>query len=61
MVATTKALARAATARKRGPRVVVNPGLDDRELQVRTRDCLVPEVLGFSGSKNFVFLGPLSK
>ncbi len=35
VVATTKALARSATARKRGAGVVVKPGLNDLELQVR--------------------------
>ena len=37
MVATTKALAKSAAARKRGPGVVVKPGLTDVELRVRAR------------------------
>ncbi len=35
VVATTKALAKSARARKRGAGVVVKPGLDDLELQVQ--------------------------
>ena len=36
VVATTKALAKSAAARKRGAGIVVKPGLNDLELQVRT-------------------------